>query len=685
MAKLLSRKLPYYFFAAIHVFSLLTLVSLPALASEQAHPAYISGYSDGSFQPNRALKRAEAAALFFNLIDQPAAQASYRLNFKDVQSDVWYYEAVMELAQQGIISGYQDGTFQPDAAINRAEFVTIALRYANIAEGGTAGFPDVSETNWAAGAISASVEAGFISGYPDGTFRPEQSITRAEAVTVLNKIIGCSGIATGTNFTDVPQSYWAYESITAAATYHGSHDAPTTLVSDPDALIPYLKDGGFGLMQVDGTPVTEAICQKAYIVSYSLGYDDYNRVCLPVLCLEQEDRSYRFAAIDGSWITEPNYTYYYPLENGIFAHDKAGGSVYIGLDGQVIHRWDKHLSIVSDYYSYLTDKRIVLYDSETELHTIINPETGAWIETDIKSLTSYTYHEDGLAPASRQGFWDSGSVDSDGNWISDPEYHALYGYADLDGNWVIEPQYEDAGPFHQGCAMVRRTIASPYLIINRENEVLYEFPEDSRNIQTVLWPDASFYYDYDEVVVGGSLEHFYANKMAESFDPTGMYVYQVINYHIIDGLIFQSDNGRVFVVGKKSLEFDSSTFVSSVRNDIVVLGQTVTDDAGNKEYRYQMVNMEGDVLVPYGVYDHYRVDFFITDDYSGNMYIIAIKGDRQYLLDETGRALISYEYDSSVTAGVENGLIYVCESNNSSYRYYDADGKLVYEWEAAES
>ena len=117
--------------------------------------------------------------------------------------------------------GYSDGSFGPDNTITRAEFVTMAMRFAGVSStAGKAGFPDVDSAHWAAGYIASAVNGGYISGYPDGSFGPNNQITRAEAVTILNKIRGCASLDQGKSFTDVPVSHWAYKAITAAATGH---------------------------------------------------------------------------------------------------------------------------------------------------------------------------------------------------------------------------------------------------------------------------------------------------------------------------------------------------------------------------------------------------------------------------------------------------------------------------------
>jgi len=187
--------------------------------AKTTHTAYIFGYGGGVFGPDDQMTRAQAAQMLYNLMDDTSVPGGG--SFTDVSADAWYYEAVSVLAGSGIISGYPDGSFGPDNAITRAEFVTMAMRFAGVnSAAGNGGFPDVDSAHWAAGYIAAAADSGYISGYPEGTFGPDKQITRAEAVTILNKIRGCAGINEGVSFTDVPETHWAYAAITAAATDH---------------------------------------------------------------------------------------------------------------------------------------------------------------------------------------------------------------------------------------------------------------------------------------------------------------------------------------------------------------------------------------------------------------------------------------------------------------------------------
>jgi len=182
------------------------------------HSAYLSGYPDGTFRPDNSLTRAEAAMLFNNLLGGNSGSGGV---YPDVASGTWYCKAVTALSGVGVITGYPDGTFGPDNTITRAEFVAMAMRFAGVnRKTGSTGLSDVASAHWAAGYIAAAVDGGYLSGYPDGTFRPDGLVTRAEAVTILNNLRGCAGLDQGKTFSDVPETHWAYEAITAAATDH---------------------------------------------------------------------------------------------------------------------------------------------------------------------------------------------------------------------------------------------------------------------------------------------------------------------------------------------------------------------------------------------------------------------------------------------------------------------------------
>lgn len=192
------------------------------LLETQAHNAYISGYKNGTFNPAGQITRAEAATLFFNLLKEGPQLTA---DFTDIGTSRWYTTAVRALASLGAIKGYDDGTFRPDNQITRAEFVTIASRFSTILEGEIT-FTDVRATSWFSKYIASACAHGWISGYPGGAFKPSGKITRAEAVKVLNAMLGRSPddfvqeIYYTVEFDDVSRSYWAYSEICEASTTH---------------------------------------------------------------------------------------------------------------------------------------------------------------------------------------------------------------------------------------------------------------------------------------------------------------------------------------------------------------------------------------------------------------------------------------------------------------------------------
>ena len=153
------------------------------------HTAYLTGYEDGTVRPEQEITRAETAMIFFRLLRDPGA--AEQKSFPDVLPGLWYTEAVETLAGMGILNGRENGSFDPDTPITRAEFVAIAARFAYAVEGGT-GFPDIPENHWAASAISTAAAGGWVRGCEDGLFHPERRIRRGEAATILNRMLGRS-------------------------------------------------------------------------------------------------------------------------------------------------------------------------------------------------------------------------------------------------------------------------------------------------------------------------------------------------------------------------------------------------------------------------------------------------------------------------------------------------------------
>ena len=154
------------------------------------HDAYICGYPDGTVKPERQITRAEVATIFYRLLQDEARENVWsRTNsYSDVASGVWYNSAVSTLTNAGILTGYPDGTFRPDAPITRAEFATIAARFYHAPEVTGDAFSDISGS-WAREYINRAAARGLIDGYEDGTFRPNQNIKRDEAMKIINKVL----------------------------------------------------------------------------------------------------------------------------------------------------------------------------------------------------------------------------------------------------------------------------------------------------------------------------------------------------------------------------------------------------------------------------------------------------------------------------------------------------------------
>lgn len=193
------------------------------------HNAYVSGRTATTFVPDGTLTRAEAAKLLYELMTAQAHKQYDRGDngFSDVPADKWYAVAVSTLANAGAIKGYSNGTFQPGKPITRAEFVTILIGIygANTSKG----MPfAVVGSAWCHDAVATAYANGWVGGYADGTFHPNQTITRAEAVTILNRVLGRSCDLTfvqanaqaASHFTDVTPGAWYYAAVTEASVGH---------------------------------------------------------------------------------------------------------------------------------------------------------------------------------------------------------------------------------------------------------------------------------------------------------------------------------------------------------------------------------------------------------------------------------------------------------------------------------
>ena len=200
-----------------------------AYLNTKDHYSYLIGYSDGTVRPNGRITRAEVATIFFRLLTDDTRQRNWSSenNFSDVSADKWYNNAVSTLCHMGVLGGYSDGSFRPNAPITRAEFAKIAVSFAQINGFSEYGyFTDVDSSDWYAPYVDAAKSVGLIEGYSDGSFKPENKITRAEACTIVNRVLGRKPsknnmkISDRINWPDCTTDDWFYEAIMEATNSH---------------------------------------------------------------------------------------------------------------------------------------------------------------------------------------------------------------------------------------------------------------------------------------------------------------------------------------------------------------------------------------------------------------------------------------------------------------------------------
>ena len=188
------------------------------------HSAFMNGFGNGRFGPSDNITRAQTAQMFYNLLVNKDVPVT--ISFTDVADDAWCAEAVKTLASLGIVNGLGNGTFAPNRQITRAEFTVIATRFAKVNSTATSSFTDVKPTDWYYQQISTAADYGWIAGMADGSFQPGAKITRAQAATIVNRMLNrtcdrnfVDGGSVRT-FTDVPMSHWAYYQIMEATNSH---------------------------------------------------------------------------------------------------------------------------------------------------------------------------------------------------------------------------------------------------------------------------------------------------------------------------------------------------------------------------------------------------------------------------------------------------------------------------------
>jgi len=156
------------------------------------HHAYIIGFEDGTVRPHADLTRAQAATIFFRLVDDNHRTFiwSRHNNFEDVHSHNWFNNAISTMTIGGMVRGFPDGNFRPDQSITRAEFAAMLARFMGTGQSAVSSQFNDTAGHWASGYINTAFAQNWITGFGDGTFRPDQAITRAEVAAIVNRALG---------------------------------------------------------------------------------------------------------------------------------------------------------------------------------------------------------------------------------------------------------------------------------------------------------------------------------------------------------------------------------------------------------------------------------------------------------------------------------------------------------------
>ena len=197
--------------------------------NKEIHFNYVIGYTDGTIRPNNDISRAEVATIFFRLLTDEAREqyTTTAGNFTDVKAGMWCNRAIATLTNMGIIKGYTDGSFQPNKSITRAELATIIARFAKL-DVNTKTFSDING-HWAQKSIELAAGNGWINGYEDGTFRPNNNITRAETFAMINRVLdrqteSVSDLLPTSDMNmwsdNLNENAWYYKDVQEATNYH---------------------------------------------------------------------------------------------------------------------------------------------------------------------------------------------------------------------------------------------------------------------------------------------------------------------------------------------------------------------------------------------------------------------------------------------------------------------------------
>lgn len=346
----------------------------PALETT-AHNRYVNGVGDNMFAPYDTLTRAEAATILYNLLVSKD-RGPYSASFGDVSSGHWYYEAVMTLASYKVLNGYGNGCFYPNDGITRAEFVTMLVRIYGVTKTESE-FADVPSGSWYESFVATAADRGWILGYGDGTFCPDAMITRAEAVVVMNRVLGRQPdkevIAAGVGirqFVDVTSDDWFYWDVMEASVAHDYE-----ISSGIEKWTDYEKAETYpaGFQTIDGVycyvsaetgqPVwlefgLNEVEEDVWVYAAEAGYEIHTNLS------EQTLVSNNFNQVDGHTFfwegTEPRcftqglneiYSWmFYADEDGYFINTSFGAGV-VELGGK-LYIAGGNCNIVTTYYDY---------------------------------------------------------------------------------------------------------------------------------------------------------------------------------------------------------------------------------------------------------------------------------------------------------------------------------------------
>ena len=174
-------------------------------------------------RPESDISRAEVAVIFWRLTRAMDKNSAVPNRFSDVEGNEWFAQAVNYLADTGILTGYEDGTFHPERSISRSEFTAIISRFDALDSTTLNPFSDIHDEHWAHSYVTSAYLKGWIAGYPDRTFRPEISITRAETIKIVNYMLGRGIQAENVPeqlrnlYPDLPYGHWAFAEIIEAS------------------------------------------------------------------------------------------------------------------------------------------------------------------------------------------------------------------------------------------------------------------------------------------------------------------------------------------------------------------------------------------------------------------------------------------------------------------------------------